>query len=212
MKEQQEREPQVFDTIGKGGDYWRITDIDEKGSVTAWRIWNGTIFKKGRPLRIDINKIKDGTYRLLDLPPVKISKREDREEPASEEEPEKEPYQDLREDPIKPPITEEEFEEERKLKDIFMHGQSQYADMYEKTRKRLVEEIETKEQLTRINRELGEERDRVKHDLEKAQRDLEIIRGQLVAAMKDLEKQRGMVEAWWAVIKAVIGNAQEGRE
>lgn len=67
------REPQVLDTIGKGGDYWRITDIDEKGSITAWRIYDGKIYKKGRPLRINVEKIKDGTYRLLDIPPVTVT-------------------------------------------------------------------------------------------------------------------------------------------
>lgn len=67
------REPQVLDTIGKGGDYWRIENIDEKGSITAWRIYDGTIVKKGRPLRINVEKIKDGTYRLLHLPPVTVS-------------------------------------------------------------------------------------------------------------------------------------------
>lgn len=66
------REPQPFDTIGKGGAYWRITEIDEKGSVTAWRIYDGTVYKKGRPLRINAQKIKDGTYRLLGLPPVTV--------------------------------------------------------------------------------------------------------------------------------------------
>ena len=67
------REPQVLDTIGKGGNYWRIENIDEKGSITAWRIYDGTIVKKGRPLRINVEKIKDGTYRLLHLPPVTVS-------------------------------------------------------------------------------------------------------------------------------------------
>lgn len=67
------REPQVLDTIGKGGDYWRITEIDEKGSITAWKIYDGKIYKKGRPLRINVEKIKDGTYRLLDIPPVTVS-------------------------------------------------------------------------------------------------------------------------------------------
>lgn len=70
------REPQVLDTIGKGGDYWRIVEIDEKGSITAWRIYDGTIYKKGRPLRINVEKIKDGTYSLLDIPPVTVSKTE----------------------------------------------------------------------------------------------------------------------------------------
>lgn len=70
------REPQVLDTIGKGGNYWRITEIDEKGSITAWRIYDGKIYKKGRPLRINVEKIKDGTFRLLDIPPVSISKTE----------------------------------------------------------------------------------------------------------------------------------------
>lgn len=68
-----DREPQPFDTIGKGGNYWRITEIDEKGSVTAWRIFNGTVYKKGRPLRINVQKILDGTYRLLDIPPVRVT-------------------------------------------------------------------------------------------------------------------------------------------
>lgn len=67
------REPQVLDTIGKGGNYWRITEIDEEGSVTAWRIYDGKIYKKGRPLRINVEKIKDGTFRLLDIPPVTVS-------------------------------------------------------------------------------------------------------------------------------------------
>lgn len=67
------REPQVLDTIGKGGDYWRIVEIDEKGSITAWRIYDGKIYKKGRPLRINVEKIKDGTFRLLDIPPVTIT-------------------------------------------------------------------------------------------------------------------------------------------
>lgn len=67
------REPQVLDTIGKGGNYWRITEIDEKGSITAWRIYDGKIYKKGRPLRINVEKIKDGTFRLLDIPPVTVS-------------------------------------------------------------------------------------------------------------------------------------------
>lgn len=70
------REPQVLDTIGKGGNYWRITGIDEKGNITAWRIYDGTIVKKGRPLRINVEKIKDGTFRLLDIPPVTIIKQE----------------------------------------------------------------------------------------------------------------------------------------
>ena len=67
------REPQVLDTIGKGGDYWRIAEIDEKGSITAWKICDGKIYKKGRPLRINMEKIKDGTFRLLDIPPVTVS-------------------------------------------------------------------------------------------------------------------------------------------
>lgn len=70
------REPQVLDTIGKGGNYWRITEIDEKGSITAWKIYDGKIYKKGRPLRINVEKIKDGTFRLLDIPPVTIIKQE----------------------------------------------------------------------------------------------------------------------------------------
>lgn len=67
------REPQVLDTIGKGGNYWRIVEIDEKGSITAWKIYDGKIYKKGRPLRINVEKIKDGTFRLLDIPPVTVS-------------------------------------------------------------------------------------------------------------------------------------------
>ena len=110
------REPQVLDTIGKGGDYWRIENIDEKGSITAWRIYDGTIVKKGRPLRINVEKIKDGTYRLLHLPPVTVSHVEpEKYEPQKvvpaperceepEEEPEPEPpaallmedYQDMK--------------------------------------------------------------------------------------------------------------------
>lgn len=67
------REPQVLDTIGKGGNYWRITEIDEEGNVVAWRIYDGKIYKNGRPLRINVEKIKDGTFRLLDIPPVTVS-------------------------------------------------------------------------------------------------------------------------------------------
>lgn len=95
------REPQVLDTIGKGGNYWRIVEIDENGSVTAWRIYDGKIYKKGRPLRINVEKIKDGTFRLLDIPPVTIIKQEPINpewgkeilppEEEAEEEPEKEP-------------------------------------------------------------------------------------------------------------------------
>ena len=79
-----EREPLPFDTIGKGGTYWRITEIDEKGSVTAWRVYNGTVYKKGRPLRINVQKIKDGTYRLLDIPPVKVTHISKTEEEKTE--------------------------------------------------------------------------------------------------------------------------------
>lgn len=102
------REPQVLDTIGKGGNYWRIVEIDEKGSITAWRIYDGTIVKKGRPLRINVEKIKDGTYRLLHLPPVTVSHVEPEEYepqkvvPAPErcEEPEEEPEPDEKQERV----------------------------------------------------------------------------------------------------------------
>ena len=70
------REPQVLDTIGKGGNYWRITEIDEEGNVVAWRLYDGAINKKGRPLKITVEKILDGTFRLLNIPPVTIIPQE----------------------------------------------------------------------------------------------------------------------------------------
>lgn len=98
MTEELKRQPQVLDTIGKGGNYWRITEIDEEGNVVAWRLYDGTIYKKGRPLKITVEKILDGTFRLLDIPPVTITRQEpanpaEREETLpqegeSEEEPE----------------------------------------------------------------------------------------------------------------------------
>lgn len=167
------REPQVLDTIGKGGNYWRIENIDEKGSITAWRIYDGTIVKKGRPLRINVEKIKDGTYRLLHLPPVTVSHVEPEKYepqkvvPAPErcEEPEEEPEPE-------PPAT-------------------LLTEDFQDVRLRLEDRIE----------ELEIGLDKALKELENAERDRFLLKAELANATHDRDKAEGKVDGLMTALK-----------
>lgn len=68
------REPAVYDTISKGGNFWRITEINGE-EIIAKRTDSGNNNKRGgRSLKITKSQIEDGTYRLCDIPPVTVVK------------------------------------------------------------------------------------------------------------------------------------------
>lgn len=85
------REPQLYDTISKGGVFWRIVSI-ENGVITAKRLHgagNGQKHKAGRPLKGTRRQIEARGYHFCDIPPVKVSYQEPKpraqqEEPATE--------------------------------------------------------------------------------------------------------------------------------
>lgn len=87
------REPQLYDTISKGGVFWRVVSI-ENGIITAKRLHgagNGQKHKAGRPLKGTRRQIEARGYHFCDIPPVKVSYREPKprtqqEEPATEPE------------------------------------------------------------------------------------------------------------------------------
>lgn len=67
---EEKRVVQLYDTISKGGNFWRVTAI-EGDQVTAKRVDSGKQnHHGGRPLKITMDKISDGTFRLCDTPPV----------------------------------------------------------------------------------------------------------------------------------------------
>lgn len=75
------REPAVYDTISKNGNFWRITEINGE-EIIAKRTDSGNNNKRGgRSLKITRSQIEDGTYRLCDIPPVTVVK-EGTKEPA----------------------------------------------------------------------------------------------------------------------------------
>ena len=170
------REPQVLDTIGKGGDYWRIENIDEKGSITAWRIYDGTIVKKGRPLRINVEKIKDGTYRLLHLPPVTVSHVE----------PEKYEPQKV----VPAPERCEEPEEEPEPEPPAALLMEDYQDM----KMRLEDRIE----------ELEIGLDKALKELESAERDRDMMKVSLRIAEQEKAKAEGQVTGLMAAMNLLI--------
>lgn len=68
------REPAVYDTISKNGNFWRITEINGE-EIIAKRTDSGNNNKRGgRSLKITKSQIEDGTYRLCDIPPVTVVK------------------------------------------------------------------------------------------------------------------------------------------
>lgn len=72
------REPQLYDTISKGGNFWRIIHI-ENGIITAKRLHgngNGLKHKTGRPLKGTKQQIEARGYHFCDIPPVKVSYQE----------------------------------------------------------------------------------------------------------------------------------------
>lgn len=164
------REPQVLDTIGKGGNYWRIENIDEKGSITAWRIYDGTIVKKGRPLRINVEKIKDGTYRLLHLPPVTVSHVE----------PEKYEPQKV----VPAPERCEEPEEEPEPEPPAALLMDDYLDMKMRLEDRIKELGICLDKVLNENEEL-------KRKLESAERDRDMMKAQLKIVEQEKAKAEG---------------------
>ena len=84
------REPQLYDTISKGGVFWRVVSI-ENGIITAKRLHgsgNGLKHKTGRPLKGTKEQIEARGYHFCDIPPVKVSYQEPKpraqqEEPAT---------------------------------------------------------------------------------------------------------------------------------
>lgn len=84
------REPQLYDTISKGGVFWRVVSI-ENGIITAKRLHgadNGLKHKTGRPLKGTKRQIEARGYHFCDIPPVKVSYQEPKpraqqEEPAT---------------------------------------------------------------------------------------------------------------------------------
>lgn len=68
------REPQLYDTISKGGVFWRVVSI-ENGVITAKRLigaGNGQKHKSGRPLKGTRRQIEARGYHFCDIPPVKV--------------------------------------------------------------------------------------------------------------------------------------------
>lgn len=106
------REPQLYDTISKGGVFWRVVSI-ENGIITAKRLHgagNGQKHKAGRPLKGTRRQIEARGYHFCDIPPVKVSYQE----PKAKAEQEGGFEGMLRDDPLKPPATEPETATERR--------------------------------------------------------------------------------------------------
>ena len=181
------REPQVLDTIGKGGNYWRITEIDEKGSITAWRIYDGKIYKKGRPLRINVEKIKDGTFRLLDIPPVTIIKQEPINPewgkeilpPEGEAEEETEKYEPQKVIPA--PERCERCEEPEPPTAMLMED-------YQGMKMRLEDRIEF---LDILQRKAQEETEKLQRELDNVTRDRDMLKAQLKIVEQEKAKAEG---------------------
>lgn len=127
------REPQLYDTISKGGVFWRVVSI-ENGIITAKRLHgagNGQKHKAGRPLKGTRRQIEARGYHFCDIPPVKVSYQEPKprtqqEEPATEPETatERRDAGEKEQEPKEPPKTAEsaaqklvEAEEAERLKE-----------------------------------------------------------------------------------------------
>ena len=127
------REPQLYDTISKGGVFWRVVSI-ENGIITAKRLLgagNGQKHKAGRPLKGTRRQIEARGYHFCDIPPVKVSYQEPKprtqqEEPATEPETatERRDAGEKEQEPKEPPKTAEsaaqvlaEAEEAEQLKE-----------------------------------------------------------------------------------------------
>ena len=106
------REPQLYDTISKGGVFWRVVSI-ENGIITAKRLHgagNGQKHKAGRPLKGTRRQIEARGYHFCDIPPVKVSYQE----PKAKAERDGGFENRLRDDPLKPPSTEPKTATERR--------------------------------------------------------------------------------------------------
>lgn len=180
------REPQVLDTIGKGGNYWRITEIDEEGNVVAWRLYDGTIYKKGRPLKITVEKILDGTFRLLDIPPVTITHQDAIIQAESEE--------DLPQEGE----GEEEPEQMAELPRIYWINKArEYRNMWEDTRKKLA-------LLDEENRTLVAERERREEDAKKDLQQTLDYKSAWLDACNERDELKKTVQAMEIVLKRAL--------
>ena len=192
MTEELKRQPQVLDTIGKGGNYWRITEIDEEGNVVAWRLYDGTIYKKVRPLKTTVEKILDGTFRLLDIPPVTITHQEPAN-PAEHEE-----------------ILPQEGEGEEEPETVYLiEGDGLPPDYWVKTaeeyRKRW---DETRKQLALVseeNRTLVAERERREEDAKKDLQQTLDYKNAWLDACNERDELKKTVQAMGQVIKWALG-------
>ena len=192
MTEELKRQPQVLDTIGKGGNYWRITEIDEEGNVVAWRLYDGTIYKKGRPLKITVEKILDGTFRLLDIPPVTITHQgpdiqaEHEEiqpqEGEGEEEPEETVY--LIEGDGLPP-------------DYWVRSAEEYRKRWDETRKELA-------LISEENRTLVAERERREEDAKKDLQQTLDYKNAWLDACNERDELKKTVQAMEVVLKHAL--------
>lgn len=194
------REPQVLDTIGKGGNYWRITEIDEKGSITAWRIYDGKIYKKGRPLRINVEKIKDGTFRLLDIPPVTIIKQEPinpewgKEILPPEEEAEEETEKHEPKKVIPAPERCERCEEPESPAAFLMES-------YQGMKMRLEDRIEF---LDILQRKAQEETEKLQRELDNVTRDRDMLKAQLKIVEQEKAKAEGQAAGLMTAMNLLI--------
>ena len=184
MTEEMKRQPQVLDTIGKGGNYWRITEIDEEGNVVAWRLYDGTIYKKGRPLKTTVEKILDGTFRLLDIPPVTITHQDTAIFAEGEE--------------ILPQEGESEEEGELpKTENYWINKAREYREMWEDTRKKLA-------LLDEENRTLVAERERREEDAKKDLQQTLDYKNAWLDACNERDELKKTVQAMEIVLKHAL--------
>ena len=70
------RQPQLYDTISKGGKFWKIVDI-QGDVIKAKRSHEGHWEKRGRPLILSMADLENGTYTFHDkLPPCTVTQQE----------------------------------------------------------------------------------------------------------------------------------------
>lgn len=70
------RQPQLYDTISKGGKFWKIVDI-QGDVIKAKRSHEGHWEKRGRPLILTLADLENGVYTFHDkLPPCTVTQQE----------------------------------------------------------------------------------------------------------------------------------------
>lgn len=192
MTEELKRQPQVLDTIGKGGNYWRITEIDEEGNVVAWRLYDGTIYKKGRPLKITVEKILDGTFRLLDIPPVTITHQEPDIQAEHEE------IQPQEGEGEEEPETVYLVEGDGLPPDFWERSAEEYRKRWDETRKQLA-------LVSEENRTLVAERERREEDAKKDLQQTLDYKNAWLDACNERDELKKTVQAMGQVIKWALG-------